>query len=125
MGTKEAREGAKEKAAEAEKAKEAKGKVKKEAKVEDKKTSAETHKGIVTLTIVPPVDLGQVKRLEESLHQSPDLRLVLVSGSVANGTEIVISTENPIPLIDILMKMPPVAQVTKKGKTLQVALKPE
>jgi FKBP-type peptidyl-prolyl cis-trans isomerase len=136
MGSKETREEDKEKAAEAKKAKEAEAqakkkaeeaeeKAKKKAKAEDKKTSAELHKGLVTLSIMPPADSGQVKRLEESLHESPDLRLVIVSGSVANGTEMVISTENAIPLVDILMKMPPVAQVAKKGKTLQITLKSE
>jgi len=79
----------------------------------------------VTLSIMPPVDSGQVKRLEESLHESPDLRLVVIGGSTANGTEMVISAENAIPLVDILMKVPLVAQVTKKGKTLQVTLKAE
>jgi len=128
MGSKEAREGDREKAAEAKKAKEAeeaKGKAKKEAKGEGKKTNAELYKGLVTLSIMPPVDSGQVKRLEESLHESPDLRLVVIGGSTANGTEMVISVENAIPLVDILMKVPLVAQVTKKGKTLQVTLKAE
>jgi len=133
MGSKEAKERAKPEAMEAKKAKEAGARAKKEterqakkaAKVEDKETSAELYKGVVTLSIMPPVDLGQVKRLEESLQQAPDLRLVLVGGSVANGTEMVISAENPIPLIDILAKMPPVAQVTKKGKNIQVTLKAE
>ncbi|HEY56306.1 MAG TPA: hypothetical protein G4N90_02590 [Dehalococcoidia bacterium] len=128
MGSKEAREGDREKAAEAKKAREAeeaKEKAKKEAKVEGKKTNAELHKGLVTLSIMPPVDSGQVKRLEESLHESPDLRLVVIGGSTANGTEMVISAENAIPLVDILMKVPLVAQVTKKGKTLQVTLKAE
>ena len=133
MGSKETKEKAKPKAAEAEKAKEAEARAKKEtkrqaektAKVEDKKTSAELYKGVVTLSIMPPVDLGQIKSLEESLQQAPDLRLVLVGGSPANGTEMVISAENPIPLMDILTGMPPVAQVTKKGKNIQVTLKSE
>ena len=128
MGSKEAREGDREKAAEAKKAREAeeaKEKAKKEAKGEGKKTNAELYKGLVTLSIMPPVDSGQVKRLEESLHESPDLRLVVIGGSTANGTEMVISAENAIPLVDILMKVPLVAQVTKKGKTLQVTLKAE
>lgn len=128
MGSKEAREEAREKAAEAKKAREAeaaKEKAKKEAKVEGKKTNAELYKGLVTLSIMPPVDSGQVKRLEESLHESPDLSLVVIGGSTANGTEMVISAENAIPLVDILMKVPLVAQVTKKGKTLQVTLKAE
>jgi hypothetical protein len=74
---------------------------------------------------VPPVDSGQVRKLEEHLSQVPDLQLVLISGSVAEGTEIIVSTESPIPLLDILRDMPPVAQVTKKGKATQITLKVE
>jgi hypothetical protein len=133
MGNKEAKERDKPEAVEAKKAKETEARAKKgterqakkAAKAEDKKTSAELHKGLVTLSIVPPVDLGQVKRLEEALQQAPDLRLVLVGGSVANGTEMVVSMEEPTPLMDILMEMPPVAEVTKKGKNIQVTLKTE
>jgi hypothetical protein len=128
MGNKEAREEAKAKA-EAKKAKEAEAQARKKAKDktkdEGKKTDAELHKGLVTLSIVPPADSAQVKKLEDSLHESPDLQLVVIGGSAASGTDMVISAENSIPLVDILMEMPPVAQVTKKGKTLQVTLKTE
>jgi hypothetical protein len=123
MGSKEARE----EAAEAKKAKEtkAKEKARKEDKARDKETNAELFKGLVTLSIMPPVDLDQLKRLEEALHESPDLRLVVISGSVANGNEMVVSADDAVPLVDILMTMPPVAQVNKKGKTLQITMKPE
>jgi len=126
MGSKE---GDKEKAAEAKKAKETEAQAKKaekKAKAEGKKTkNAEVPKVLVTLSIVPPVDSGQIKSLEEALHESPDLQLVVVSGSVANGTEMVISAEDALPLMDILTEMPPVAQVNKKGKIIQVTLKSE
>ena len=101
----------------------AKKETKKAAKKEDKGTSAEMHQGMMRLTIVPPVDSEQLKRLEEQLYQVEDLRLVLIGGSVDGGTEIVVSAENPLPLLDILEKMPPVAQVVKKGKTAQITLK--
>jgi len=85
----------------------------------------ELYQGMVRLTILPPVDSGQVSKLEEHLSQVKDLRLVLVGGSAAEGTEIIVSAENPIPLMDILKEMPPVAQVTKKGKATQITLKAE
>ena len=130
----EAKEGAMTEAEEAKKAKEAGAKAKKEAEQTAKETakreskeavSAESYRGIVTLTIVSPIDLGQARKLEECLHQVQDLRLVLVGGSVAEGSEIIVSAEKSIPLIDILREMPPVEQVVKKGKKIQIRLKPE
>jgi hypothetical protein len=123
MEAKEAKEKAKK---ETKKAKaQAKQEAEPVAKKEDKRSGAELYKGILRLTIMPPVDSGQVRKLEEHLSQVPDLQLVLISGSVAENTEIVVSTENPIPLLDILRDMPPVAQVTKKGKATQITLKVE
>ena len=111
MVSEEAKEGAKDKTA--------------AAKTGDKKETAELFKGLLTLSIMPPLDLDQLKRLEESLNNSPDLRLVLVGGSVSSGTEMVVSMENAIPLVDILMNVPSVYQVNKKGNTLQITLKSE
>jgi hypothetical protein len=112
---------------EAKEAKKAEAQAKEEAKQDargkDKGSAAGTYKGIIRLTIMPPVDSGQLKKLEEHLSQIPDLRLVLISGSIAEGTEIVVSAESPIPLLDILSEIPPVDQVTTKGKTIQITLK--
>ena len=114
---------------EAEEAKKAEALAKKEAEQQTeeraKETGAELYQGIVKLTILPPVDSGQVSKLEEHLSQVTDLRLILVGGSATEGTEIVVSAENPIPLMEILKEMPPVAQVTKKGKATQITLKAE
>ncbi len=71
-----------------------------------------------------PIDFGMMRKLQECLHQVENLRLVLVSGSVEEGTIIIVSVEKPIPLIDILRAMPPVEQVVKKNKTIVVTLKP-
>ena len=96
-----------------------------ETKKAKEAVNAEPYRGIVKLTIVSPIDLGQVRKLEECLHQVQDLRLVLVGGSVAEGSEVIVSAEKSIPLIDILREMPPVEQVVKKGKKIQIRLKPE
>jgi hypothetical protein len=124
MEAKEAKERAREaKKAEAQARKGAEQAAKGKAKDGDKEPVTELYKGIVKLTIVPPVDSGQVRELEEHLYQVQDLRLVLVGGSIDEGTEIIVSAESPIPLLDILREMPPVAQVIKKGKIAQVTLK--
>ena len=97
----------------------------KESTTVDKKTTAELFKGQLTLSIMPPVDLGPLKRLEASLKNTPELRLTLIGGSVSSGTEMVVSMENAIPLVDILMDIPCIDQVNKKGKILQITLKSE
>ena len=123
------KERAKREAEEARKSQKTEALAKKEAeqqtKERAKEADAELYQGIVNLTILPPVDSGQVSKLEEHLSQVTDLRLILVGGSAAEGTEIVVSAENPIPLMEILKEMPPVAQVTKKGKATQITLKAE
>ena len=79
------------------------------------------------LAIASPVDCDQMRELEEYLCQVQELRLVLVGGSVEEGVEegikIIISAEKPTPLISVLREMPPVEQVVKKGKEIQVTLK--
>ncbi len=108
---------------EIEETKKAEDQIKKKAEPPAKETGAELYKGIVKLTIVPPVDSGQISKLEEHLCQVQDLRLVLISGSMVDGTEIVVSAETPLSLLDILREMPSVAQVAKKVKTIQITLK--
>ena len=97
-----------------------------EAKREAKEAvGAEFYQGIVELAIMSPVDLAQMRKLEEYLCQAQDLRLVLVGGSVDEGSKIVVSAGKPIPLIDVLKEMPLVEQVVKKGKKIQITLKTE
>ena len=115
-----AQEEAKRKAEEAGQAKEVQEQAKKEAK---EVGGAELYEGEVKLTIVSPVDLDQMRKLQEYLRQVQDLHLVLVSGSVDEGTAIVVSAAKPIPLIDILKEMPPVEQVVKEGTKIQIMLK--
>ena len=114
-----AKERAKREAKEAKRAEKAEKKVRKEAE----QVSAELYEGIVKLAIASPVDYEQMKELNEYLRQVQDLRLVLVEGSVEEGTKIVVSAEKPILLVNVLRGIPPVEQVVKKGKEIQVTLK--
>lgn len=68
-----------------------------------------------------PVDLGQMRKLEEYLQQAANLRLVLVGGSIDEGSMIVVLAEKPVSL-DVLRTMLPVEQVVEKKIT--VTLKP-
>ena len=73
--------------------------------------------------ILPPVDLEQMKQLEEGLWQVQDLHLVLVGGSMDEGTRIVVEARKPIPLVSILREMPLIEQVAKKDNEIQISLK--
>jgi len=117
---KKAEEKAKREAEEAKTAREAEEKAKREA---EEKIRANLYEGMVKLAIASPVDYGQVRELEGYLRQVQGLRLVLVGGSVEEGVKIVVSAEKPIPLVGILRELPPVEQVVKKGKEIQVTLK--
>lgn len=113
---------AKKKAKKAEKAKPAKEKVEKAA---EPSVGAGTYRGVVTLAIMPPIDLGQLDSLKKDLGQVENLHLVLVGGSVEGGSKIIVSAEEPLPLLDILKEMPAVDQVFRKGSEIQVRLKVE
>ena len=122
---KEAKEREKREADEARKAKEAARKAEREAKQaakeREKREADEAGKaslsdGLTELTIAPPVDLGQVRKLVECLSHVQDLRIVLIGGSPDEGIKIVVSTGKPVLLVGALREMPPVEQVVKKGK---------
>jgi chemotaxis protein histidine kinase CheA len=114
---------AKEKAKKA--AKEAREKAKKEAKEEELEpaATAKLYEGAVELAIVPPIDLAQMENLAKGLSQVENLRLILVGGSVDRGSRIIVSAEEPVPLLSILREMPVVEQVDRKGAEIQVRLK--
>lgn len=89
----------------------------------EEEVAAELYEGMVELVVLPPVDLEQMKELEKGLHQVQDLRVVLISGSVEEGTKVIVSASKPIPLVSVVSKMPLVEQVVKKGKEIQISLK--
>ena len=98
--------------------------VKAEAKREAKPAAgAGLYKDTVKLAIMPPIDLGQVKQLEERLRQVENLQVVLVSGSLAEDCMIVVSVEKSIPLVDVLKAMPVVERVVASNKKIIVQLK--
>jgi hypothetical protein len=75
MADKEAKEKGKRdaKKAEDQTKKEAKKEAMQVAKEANKGAGAELHQGTVRLTIAPPVDSDQLRRLEEQLYQVEDL----------------------------------------------------
>jgi len=114
---KEAKERAKREAKEAKRAEKAGGEEAETAVMGD------LYKGMVELAIMPPIDLVQLENLGKELSQVENLRLVLVGGSVDKGSRIVVSAEEPIPLLSILREIPIVEDVVRKGGEIQVTLK--
>jgi len=124
----EAKERAKREAKEAKKAGQAETKAKRQVEERAKKEAeeevgAELYEGMVKLTIASPVDYEQIRKLEEYLRQVQNLHLISVGGSSEEGTKIVVSAEEPIPLANVLREMPAIEQVVRKGKEIQVTLK--
>ena len=90
---------------------------------EVKEISTQFHKGTINLVLMPPAGVLQIKNLGEKLRLIQNLRVILIGGSVDESTRVVVSAEQPIPLIDVLSQIPIVDQVTKKGKEIQISLK--
>jgi hypothetical protein len=79
--------------------------------------------GKVELVIAPPAHHHQIREFQEALHKIQDLRLALVSGTVKAGSKIIVSAGKPMPLVEILSRIPDVRQVISKGKTIQIILR--
>jgi hypothetical protein len=80
------------------------------------------YQGRVKLVIETPVDLGQLTQMETSLNEVAGLRLVMVGGA-SGAAHIIISTEKPLPLLDILGALPVIDVVVKKDKEIRLTLK--
>ncbi len=89
-------------------------------------TFSELDEGVVELVFPPPVNLNQVKQVEESLKQIEYLRLVRSGGSAEEGAVIAVSVQKLFVLISILNEMllvEQVVEVEKKRQKLTVRLK--
>jgi hypothetical protein len=108
------------------------GKTESKGKIQVKETGTTTkeskgtgiYEGVVRI-LVSGVNSYQFKKLEDSLCLIEGLDLLMVGGQAKVGTEFVVSTDKPIPLINELEEMQFVEQVTEVGKTIQVTLKTE
>ena len=79
--------------------------------------------GMVKLLIMPPIDSNRLKELEENLRQTKGINLIFIGGFADGGIQIVVSAAKSTPLIDALMKMPPVEEAVGKDDTIHVSLK--
>ena len=81
-----------------------------------------SYKGRLELDILPPIDFNQIAALEKLLLQVPQLKIVGKGGSSA-GNWAEIEVVEPIPLLKILKRMPPVKEVVEHGSNIIVALR--
>lgn len=82
------------------------------------------YEGDVTLTIMSPLDLGQLRKLEDCLRQAENLQPVLVGGSEDETGVVIVSVQKPTPLVSVLRAMPPVEQVVKENTKILIILRP-
>ena len=74
------------------------------------------------LVVVSPMNSHQLREVQRHLRQVENLRLVMVGGSTGEGAQIIVSADEPIPLVGVLRKMPITEQVVKKDKEIQITL---
>ncbi len=67
--------------------------------------------GSIEVVVVPPVTSAFRARLEDSLQEITDLRLVTAGGSFEGGIRMIAFAGRPLPLVAILGRLPFVSQV--------------
>ena len=75
------------------------------------------------LLILPPVDSKNLKELENGLLDTKGLKILLTGGAADGGIQIVVSTSEPIPLLNALIETPQVEEAIGKDDTIHVSLK--
>ncbi len=84
---------------------------------------SEIFSGTITLQLVKPVNSKQIRIFEDYLKGVEELKLLSTYGSISEGPKIIISTEKPIPLVNILKTLTPVDQLSKKHGNIEVLLR--
>jgi hypothetical protein len=82
----------------------------------------ELYEGMVTLIIMPPVDPVGLDSLKQALLEIEELRVVMVNGAVGGGSRVLVSAAEPLPLLNILRRIPAVGGVAPKGDEIEVSL---
>ena len=67
----------------------------------------------------------RIQTLEEALRQIEGLQIVRASGSLYEGTSIVVSLGKPVPLLDTLRQLPHVEQVVRDKDRIHIRLRAE
>jgi vacuolar-type H+-ATPase subunit H len=82
-----------------------------------------TYEGRLKIDIAPPVDIDQINNLEQYLAKAPNLKVIQKGVSEDGSAWIEIDINNPVPLLDILKKVPGVKDVVGCKSYIIIALK--
>lgn len=94
-----------------------------EASTLGEENQEKAYKGRLELQVLQPVNPSQMALLEKLLHEVPNSRLVGKGGSTGEISWTEIEISEPLPLISILKRMPPVEEVVAYGNNIIIALK--
>jgi hypothetical protein len=90
----------------------------------DDQPSVELLDGTVRLLIMGPIDFSRIKKLRTSMERAGGCRVKSVGGSSGEGTSITVRTEEAVPLIERIKDLDFVEWVSRKGKDIEITLKP-
>jgi F0F1-type ATP synthase membrane subunit b/b' len=94
-----------------------------EASTLGEENQEKAYKGRLELQVLQPVNPSQMALLEKLLREVPNSRLVGKGGSTGEISWTEIEISEPLPLISILKRMPPVEEVVAYGNNIIIALK--
>ena len=83
----------------------------------------ELFSGLVTVFVARPVDPVRLKAFQEGLGRVEGFRVKSVGGSAAEGGQVILSVEQPLPLLLRLNELKIVERVSKRGKGVEVTLR--
>ena len=81
-----------------------------------------TYEGEIELVLTPPIDLAVMSEIHSQLQTIPEVKILRTVGSWDKGTTITLLLEKPLPLVDMLTKIPAV-EVTSELPERQGLLK--
>lgn len=81
-------------------------------------------KGRMELTVVPPYNSAQIKKLVDSIVQVPTIRRAGEYGSEEEGAKVIFDINEPVPLLNVLGKIPIVISAVDEGESIKLMLKP-
>ena len=74
--------------------------------------------GLVEIDMQPPIDVARLLEIKRELEETQGIKILQTSGSLESIIAMVVSSDDPIPLADILRDMPDVedVQIDKQGQ---------
>ncbi|MFC1926092.1 hypothetical protein ACFLW2_05295, partial [Chloroflexota bacterium] len=69
-------------------------------------TNLSTYQGEVELIFMPPMEMSAMSEIYSWLQTTPEVKILRTIGSWEKGTRVIVFLERPVPLIDILTRVP-------------------